>query len=300
MKSNTGSIRETFWKDGYVKIKAVFDKREITNLRKYILNIHETYPDKLKNKDLMLDSVIRKYLLDSRVISIVKEILTNKVTYFGDSSCTLYENHKNVGSYHKDCTDRLDPNAPDWQSPYPLIRVALFLQDHKKQGGGVILGKKSHNHLFKKRSLQVFYEEVFGLLSGNFKYIDSEIGDLVIWNLRTTHCPLGKYIKYSFKRPVSGRLNKLIPDFCKKSFSGKRLLLQTTYGSKSKHLNRYIDYLKTRSYMVERWSSDKYNLKIKNDFKRNKIELYDFYKSINKQIKLGNINAYAKWKPFPY
>ena len=83
----------------------------------------------------------------------------------------------------------------------------------------------------------------------------------MIWNLRTTHCPLGKYIKYSFKRPVSGRLNKLIPDFCKSLFQEKRLL-QTTYGSKSKHLKRYIDYLKTRSYMVERWSSNKYNLKI--------------------------------------
>ena len=108
MKSNIDSIRDTFWKDGYIKIKAVFNK-EITTLRKYILDIYETNPEKLKNKDLMLDSVIRNYLLDSRVISLVKGVLKNKVIYFGDSSCTLYENHKNVGGYHKDCTDRLDP-----------------------------------------------------------------------------------------------------------------------------------------------------------------------------------------------
>ena len=36
-------------------------------------------------------------------------------------------------------------------------------------------------------SLQTLYEEVYGFLSGRFNYIDSEIGDIVIWNLRTTH-----------------------------------------------------------------------------------------------------------------
>ena len=176
----------------------------------------------------------------------------------------------------------------------------MFLQDHKQSSGGIILGKYSHNVLFKNRILQVLYEEIFGFLSGNFKYCDSEIGDLVIWNLRTTHGPMGKFIKYSFKRPISKRVNKFIPEFLKKTFYGKRILVTATFGEESSHLKRYINYLKTRKYMVDKWIKSKYTNAAKNAFKRKNIILYDLQKDITKDYSSGKIIPSEKWKPFPY
>ena len=214
-KYNKADIAENFWKNGYVHLKRVFSPSELKVLRKKVLILKSSRNIYNKGqRDLMLNKEISKFLLDDRLLEIVNIILGDIPVYFGDSSFTVYENHIGVGKYHKDCTDRLDPNAPDWQGKYPLLRVGFLLQNHKRQSGGILLGKESHNILFSKKILQTFYEEVYGWIFGKFKHIESEIGDLVIWNLRTTHAPMGKYFKYFFKIPISERF-VVIPRFYK-------------------------------------------------------------------------------------
>ena len=184
-------IKEKFWNDGFVHLKSIFKEKDINKLRQFILEHEDKKQLSEKYKDILINEKINKYLMDDRV-KIVQELLENTPVYFGDSSITIAKKHKVLGIYHKDCTDRLDPKAPDWNSKYPLLRIGLFLQDHKKNSGGIILGKYSHNILFKNRFLQVLYEEVFGFISGNFIHCDSKMGDLIIWNLRITIGPMGK------------------------------------------------------------------------------------------------------------
>lgn len=297
---NIDKIKTKFWKDGFVHIKSVFMEKDIEKLRAFIIkNEKKKILKEIVDKDIFNNTKINKYFLDDRVVKIIKAILEKPPVYFGDSSITIVKQH-NVGMYHKDCTDRLDPNGPDWKSKYPLIRVALFLQDHKKSSGGIILGKFSHNILFKSRLIQVFYEEIFGFLSGTFKHCDSKMGDLVIWNLRTTHGPMGKRLKYFFKRPISRRLDKFIPNFLKYTFYGSRILVTATFGSESQHLTRYINYLKTRKYMVNKWIKSSCGRNIKKIFNSKDIIFYDLKKDVKKEYKEKKITPVDAWKPYPY
>ena len=155
---NKEDISASFWKDGYVHLKRVFNPSELKILRKKVLTLNSsknTY--KQGKRDLMLNKEISKFLLDKRLLEIINIILGDVPIYFGDSSFTVYDTHERVGKYHKDCTDRLDPKAPDWQGEYPLLRVGFLLQNHKKQSGGILLGKESHNILFMNKTLQILY-----------------------------------------------------------------------------------------------------------------------------------------------
>ncbi len=292
-------VKEKFWNDGFVHLKSIFKEKDINKLRQFILESEDKKQLSEKYKDILVNEKINKYLMDDRVVKIVQELLDNTPVYFGDSSITIAKKHS-IGIYHKDCTDRLDPKAPDWNSKYPLLRIGLFLQDHKKNSGGIILGKYSHNILFKNRFLQVLYEEVFGFISGNFIHCDSKMGDLIIWNLRTTHGPMGKKIKYFINRPVSKRMDKFIPNFLKSSFFGARILVTATFGAKSKHLDRHINYLKTRKYMVSKWIENNYSKKTKQLFRRKGIILYDQQNTIKKEYKEKKIVPIDKWAPYPY
>lgn len=300
-KYNKEDISESFWKDGYVHLKRVFNPSELKILRKKVLTLNSsknTY--KQGKRDLLLNKEISKFLLDERLLEIVNIILGDIPIYFGDSSFTVYDTHERVGKYHKDCTDRLDPKAPDWQGEYPLLRVGFLLQNHKKQSGGILLGKESHNILFSNKTLRILHEEVFGWIFGKFKHIESDIGDLVIWNLRTTHAPMGKYFKFFFKMPISERLSRIIPRFLQNTYKGKRCLVQITFALKSNHLDRYINYLKTRDYQINKWKNSKYtktNIKI---FASKKVKFLNMNKTITNEISKGFIKSEKKWKPFDY
>ena len=58
-------VAESFWKDGYVHIKSVFDENEILMLRKNLLALDKKID---KNKDLMLENKINTFLLDNRLL----------------------------------------------------------------------------------------------------------------------------------------------------------------------------------------------------------------------------------------
>ena len=83
-------IANKFWTDGYIHIKSVFNKNEMKSLKKELLRFSDSKIQ--KNKDLMLESKINKYLLDNRIVNIVKKILGDNPVYFGDISYTIYKN----------------------------------------------------------------------------------------------------------------------------------------------------------------------------------------------------------------
>ena len=142
-------------------------------------------------------------------------------------------------SLHKDNPDRFDAMAPDWQSKYTVLRMGIYLQDYTAQSGGLILRDKSH--LYPTR------------WKGKIINVRSTPRDLIIWNLRTTHSGNAKRLKLLPNVDVNPYVCKVMPDFMFRPSPDERMALFLSYGKDDHHIKRYISYLKTRTYAIDRW-----------------------------------------------
>jgi hypothetical protein len=229
------AIKKEFDNNGYALVKNVFSEKEIATLRKqvyeqYELDVQKKLDFKITNYqtqakyvkgDLLSKEKLYTVLLDDRILNIARTVLNSReIVYFGDSS---YQIGTGLRGFHRDCIDRTDLTAPDWQSEYPLIRVGIYLQNHKNYSGGLKVKKGSHLHA-----------------DGKSVFIDSEIGDVATWSLKTIHS--GNAVRLKLFPNLS--INKgegRIPGFMKKEEATERISLFKTFGLKGFHLNRYIE-----------------------------------------------------------
>jgi len=186
--------------------------------------------------DLFCDEAFRNLITDARICSIAADLLGSTPVYYGD--CGLGLNAK-PGRWHKDNPQRYNKNLADWKSKYPIVRFGIYLQDHSSSSGG--LGIRRGSHLSPTR------------YKGKPVYIDTHIGDVVMWHLRATHRATVSLLK-GFNMPIhSQKVDRyLIPDFMKHPPSPDRLAVFITYGAEGPDLDRYIQYMATRKAIVER------------------------------------------------
>mgnify|MGYP001360487966 CR=1 FL=1 len=72
---NKEDISASFWKDGYVHLKRVFNPSELKILRKKVLTLNSSKNIyKQGKRDLMLNKEISKFLLDKRLLEIINII----------------------------------------------------------------------------------------------------------------------------------------------------------------------------------------------------------------------------------
>lgn len=234
MNTNLVVDKKLFDENGFLVVKHVFSSSEIETFRKkayeqYALDTQKKLNfqlPQLRTKakyakgDLLSKELLHAILLDDRIVNIAKTILgNNEVVYFGDSS---YQIGTGLRGFHRDCLDRTDLTAPDWTSEYTLIRIGIYLQDHKNYSGGLKVKQGSH--------LQA---------TGKSLFVDNEIGDVVVWSLKTIHS--GNAIRLKVFPNLS--INKgegRIPAFLKKDEPTERISLFMTFGLKGFHLDRYI------------------------------------------------------------
>lgn len=266
--------KNKFDKDGYLLIKNLFSKEEIESFRNEIERQVEV--DNQHNKivsvgntgaiyglgDLLSKPTLKNILFDNRIIEIAKKALGNEnIVYFGDSS---YQVGTGFRGWHRDNVDRNDLNGPDWKGDYTIIRMGLYLQNHKNYSGGLKVKRGSHINK-----------------DGKAVFIDNEAGDLVIWSLKTIHSGNAVRMKlipnYSFHH-----LENYIPTFLKKIEEKKRMSLFMTFAAKSNHLDRYInDYMVKSTSAME---SVKYSQRTKEDYhfvESKKVELMDVSERIS-------------------
>ncbi len=236
MDVNLNIDKKKFDDEGFLLIKNVFSKAEIDQIRKDAYaafeedkkkNLTFKHPSKMSNAvyakgDILSKDLLRKYLLDDRILFLVKKVLGGDPVYFGDSN---YHFGTGFRGFHRDNVDRTDLNAPDWQGEYTIVRLAIYLQDHKNYSGGLKIQVGSH----KKAN-------------GKPVFVDSEEGDVVIWSLRTMHS--GNAVRFKFFKNLM--INKagregMVPAFMKKDQQKERATLFMTFAVKSKHLDRYIE-----------------------------------------------------------
>ncbi len=229
--------KQKFERDGYVVVKNVFSAEEIKQMRIEAYRQYEidkqkkldfqlpNLPTKAKYSkgDLLSKELLSHALLDDRMLKIARTILGNdNLVYFGDSS---YQIGTGLRGFHRDNIDRTDLNGPDWKGEYTLIRMGIYLQDHKNYSGGLKIKLGTHKN-----------EE------GKPIFVDSEVGDVAVWSLKTKHSGNAVRLKMfpNYSINTSGKEN-VIPSFLKKEEQQERISLFMTFALKSSHLDRYIN-----------------------------------------------------------
>ncbi|ABG60017.1 hypothetical protein [Cytophaga hutchinsonii] len=229
--NSSSDFVESFHNNGFAIVKGVFSKSEIQTLRNEVASQVEI--DKAKGLiysvpnssatyvkgDLLSKELLQHVILDERVINIAKKILQNEPVYFGDGS---YQIGTGLRGYHRDNTDRVFNVGNDWAADYSIIRMGLYLQNHKKYSGGLKVRIASNKNK-----------------SGKSVLLDIEEGDLVFWDLRTLHSGNAVRLKMLPNFPVD-YLEKNVPDFLKIDEDNVRMAFFFSFGKKDAHLERYL------------------------------------------------------------
>jgi hypothetical protein len=261
---------ESFRENGYALIRGAFDSHEIEELRK------NAFASTDHKGDLLSNPLLRNFVLDERVLAIARKILGDNLVYFGDSNALLGE--KSHG-YHKDNADRHDPKAPDWQSDYTIIRFGLYLQDHSRHSGGLNVRLKSHN--------------IPNAQEGKNIYLRTRVGDLVVWNLRTSHSGSGRLLRLFPSVYLDPHRAGRLPRLLFAPLQGERGALFCTYGVDDNHLRRYLAYVQTRKYMVERWKHSEYAIGLIEAAKAKNVIVRHIWSEIEANVGLGINEEYV-------
>jgi hypothetical protein len=250
-------------RNGYILIKNVFSTAEIDKIRADVIKEKDHEGDLLSSK--LLASVIK----DERILNIFKECLgSEELYYFGDSSLSI--NRAGKGGFHKDSLDRDKKDTKEFTDiNYSLLRLGIYMQDHSKSSRGLCL--RSTSHLYQSTG------------KGKIINVKSEVGDVVIWKLTTTHSANAQVVSlfpnYGFHPLVA----RFIPDFLKQKAVNPRVVLFMCFGLKDDYAIKYREYLKTRQYAIDRWTKSKYteeniaamkklNVEVYNDFNIDEID----------------------------
>jgi hypothetical protein len=234
--------REFLGDHGWVIVRGVFSPQDIADLRDRVQRAADEgfAGDVITNRHLGDD----RFVLDDRLLAVVRALLPGRPVLFGD--CSMSVGLQTSLAFHKDNPDRRDQSAPDWSSPYTILRFGLYLQDHSKHSGGLALRDRSHLRA--------------DATTGRPFSVPTEVGDVVAWTLRTTHS--------GFTTRLRGLRNAFVPLTLMSLIVGSReysppawlfrpvatvprMALFATFGVDDSHLRRFISYLKTREYSIQ-------------------------------------------------
>lgn len=265
-----------FWENGYTIIRGVYSPEEVQRFRK------AAFETRGKGfGDLLANPRLRPVLVDGTFVEIARQILgSDDIWYSGDSSFTI--NSKQRG-FHKDNVDRQDPAGPDWKGRYTLLRFGIYLQDHWSHTGGLNLRAKSHNttdHAYGKNV-----------------YVRTRVGDVAVWSMRTTHSGNGVLLKFPrWVYPEPSQIPK-IPKRAIAAADGDRVAVFAALGLDDAHHDRYVEYLKTRTYMVNSFRASHYDDDALAAAERAGLKVRDVGKEIEGDDSVGRNE---KWEPIPY
>ena len=248
--------KKKFDNEGYLLVEHVFSAAEIEQFRKLAYEQYEI--DKAKKLDFQLPNLPTKakyikgdllskeklypILLDDRILEIARTILgSNDLVYFGDSS---FQIGTGLRGFHRDNIDRTDLNGPDWKGEYTLIRLGIYLQNHKHYSGGLKIKAGSHKHA-----------------DGKAVFVGNEVGDVALWSLKTLHSGNAVRLRCfpEFSINKAGR-ESMVPGFLKKDQEHERISLFMTFALRSSHLDRFIqEYTMKRPEIAEHAKASVYS-----------------------------------------
>jgi hypothetical protein len=232
--------KKEFDKNGFLLLKNLFSLEEITNLRNdvykqfdqdkqkgLIYSVPKSEAKYVKG-DLLSKVFLKKILLDDRILGAARAVLGNNLVYFGDST---YQIGTGLRGFHRDNVDRIYSKGQDWEGEYSIIRFGIYMQDHSNFSGGLKVKAGSHNNNNN---------------NGKTILLDTQLGDVVFWSLRTLHSGNAVRLKLFPNLPVDIG-EKYVPHFLKKEEANERVACFFSFGVEGKHLQRYIDEYMNKS-----------------------------------------------------
>lgn len=253
---------DTFAENGFAIVRKVFSREEVANLRELVYRqLDEDAASnqlcdewgldhvKIGRGDLLCKPHLWRILLDKRIVDIARRLLPPKpLVYFGDS---VYQVGNGFPGFHRDNVDRLDLDGPDWRESYPILRMGIYLQDHRHHSGG--LKVKVGSHLRE---------------DGRPFIVDSDPGDVVVWNLRTLHSGhtirLKLFPDFPWIRPIR-HLRRLkigadvLPSWMVRPLERERITLFMSFGVESPQLDRFVyEYLEKEEEPRKRLSASRF------------------------------------------
>jgi len=270
------NVRE-FWEKGYTIVPNVYSKEEIADLRERSMASVGKY-----SGDLLSNPLLRSVVTDGRHTDVARQILgRDDITYYGDSVLAIREG---APGWHKDNADRNDGKAPDWKSPYTQIRFGIYLQDHYTHSGGLNVKEGSHN--------------IPNTKDGRVRQLRTRIGDLGVWSMRITHSAAATILRWPFTNvhPDYNQVGKYKPWMLAPK-DGRRIAIFNGLGADDEHLDRYIDYLKTRRYVIGMWSKTSWSEEAIREAEASGLRLRNAPAEI---IGVEGLVQNDQWKPIPY
>ena len=260
--------KEKFDREGFLLVRNVLSKEEVEKLRKVAYRTIEEDQQKgtsfvhikAKNHLGCLTNIIefKDLITDNRVLEIAKKVLGDDPVFFGDS---VFEIGIGSRGFHKDTSERKNPNHPDWIEEYPIVRIAFYLEDHDLYSGGLKVRKGSMNTVKTD--------------TGEPYIIPSKAGDAVVFSLRTSHAGNAVRLKVAPKLSLSTNIENRVPYFLKLPEQKERVSIFLTYGLKSGALNRYLEFMFNHKVYKKRIEQSSYP--------------NDLVEELNKSVKFLNV-----------
>jgi hypothetical protein len=265
-----------FWKYGYTIVRGAYTEAEIEQFRL------DSYGSLQHGGDLLSNPKLRRIITDGRLVECSRQILgTDDILYYGDSAFTIRPG--NIG-WHKDNADRDDPNAPDWRSPYTQLRFGIYCQDHYTHSDGLNLRSGSHHEA--------------DLSTGKNVYVRTKVGDLGIWSMRISHSGGGQMLKFPrWFSPEPTKLDRYPKWLLAPNPEKARVAIFAALGKDDEHAARYVEYLKTRTYMVNNLRRSVYDQEALTEAKATGLKVRDVPREIEGDDSVGKN---AAWAPLPY
>tara|TARA_B100001063_G_scaffold246808_1_gene287747 strand:+ start:2365 stop:3102 length:738 start_codon:yes stop_codon:yes gene_type:complete len=199
--------RVQFLEKGYIVLKSVFSKEYISEVRNKMITLSSRDRSlDLSEFEVLLNEDMQKMLLNEKLIQNIKEILATKnLLYYSDSGIMIRYNPTEIfDRYHNDARGE-DINVSN-QEEYPIVRLGIYFHDTKKFSGGIKIREKSHKYILFKKGYKDILKAIKLLLFNKFYSLNSlklgkginietEEGDVVIWNLRTHHAGMSRRLK---------------------------------------------------------------------------------------------------------
>ena len=267
-----------FWDDGYTIVRGVFSRSEIEDFRQRSFEARGKH-----GGDLLSNPYLNGILLDGRLVDIARQILgRDDVVYYGDGAIAIREGNP---GWHKDNADRKDPDAPDWASPYTQLRFGVYLQDHHRHSGGLNVRVGSH--------------ETVSHTEGRPIQLRTKVGDVGVWSMRITHSAAATLLKWwpgRDRHPDPFELDQVEPKHILPR-DKERIAVFLALGADDDHLERYVQYLKTRRYIVNTWMKSRYDDEVRARAAEIGLTIRDMRAEIEGDATVGRNEA---WQPLPY
>lgn len=250
--------KKKFDQDGFLLLKNVLSAEEVKQLRHVA---YKTVKEDEQKGTLFMHRFAKNHLgcltnipefksliLNDKIIDIAKKILGEKPVFFGDS---IFEIGIGSRGFHKDTSERKIQNHPDWTEEYPIIRIALYLEDHENYSGGLKVRVGSNTTV--KTNI------------GKPYIIPSNAGDAVVFSLRTTHAGNAVRLKLAPNLSLHNSIEKRVPNFLKLPEEKERISIFLTFGLKSGALNRYMNFMRNHPIYQQRIEKSEYSESLINE-----------------------------------